>query len=140
MLKRVTYLGFLTCSVLLIGGCSDRRRAEAQFFGTWSRANMDSTADLTFYPDHTFILSGESLGEYTVFDRGKWYLDYNRIFLRRKDRDEGALVIMNISDVTPDELKISHPDWIETYQRIPTKTPEEIESMVGKRVDYTTTP
>ena len=104
MLKPVTYLALLVCSELLFASCSNRHAAEAQFLGTWSRVNnMDSTADLTFFPDHTFISSGESLGEYVVFGTGKWYLDYNRILLREKpmfsapdDSGEERLYIINI--------------------------------------------
>ncbi len=140
MLRPVTHLGLLACSVLLFASCSDRRTAEAQFLGTWSRTNMDSTADLSFYPDHTFILSGESLGTYTIYDRGTWYLDYKRIFLRRINRDENALVILNVSDVTPDQLAISHSDGVETYKRDKSMTPAQIQGMIGKRVEYTTTP
>ncbi len=140
MLRHARTSSFVIACLLLVSGCNQRKAAEAQFLGTWSRANFDSTADLSFYPDHTFILSGESLGEYTVFDRGTWHLDYKRIFLRRKDRDESALVIMNVSDVTSDELKISHADYVETYKREKAMTPEEIQSRVGKRVQYTTTP
>jgi hypothetical protein len=140
MLKPVAYLVLLASSaLLLLEGCSDRRAAEAQFLGTWSRASFDSTADLSFYPDHTFILSGESLGQYTVFDRGTWYLDYKRIFLRRKNRDENALIILNVSDVTGDQLSIAQSDHIETYKREKTKTPDEIAAMDGQRVEYTIT-
>jgi hypothetical protein len=96
--------------------------------------NMDSSFYLTFYADHTFISSGESLGEYIIFDTGKWYLDYKRIFLRRKDADEHALVIMAIADVTPNELKISHKNFIGPYERVKTLTREEIQEMVSKRV------
>jgi hypothetical protein len=140
MLRQFAYASLLVSSVLFVS-CSNRHVAEAQFLGTWSRVNnMDSTADLTFFPDHTFIMSGESLGEYTVFDTGKWYLDYKRIFLRLKDRDEGALVILNIADVTSNELTISHQDWIEVYRRAKTMTRAEIQDMAGKRVEHTTTP
>jgi len=128
------------CGGLLFASCSNREAAEAQFLGTWSRVNnMDSTADLTFFADHTFISSGESMGEYTIYDTGKWYLDYKRIFLRLNNRDEGALIILNISDVTTDELKIALKGWIETYKRVKTLTLEEIQQKVGKRVDYTIT-
>jgi hypothetical protein len=148
MLKPLTYFALLVCAGLLLSGCSNRRAAEAQFLGTWSRVNnMDSTADLTFFPDHTFISSGESLGEYTIFGTGKWYLDYKRILLREKplvsapdDSGEAKLYIINIADVTPDELKISHKDWIERYRRVKTMTRDEIQSMAGKRVEYSTTP
>ena len=140
MLRHARTFSIVIGCLLLTGGCDQRKAAEAQFLGTWSHTNFDSTADLSFYPDHTFILSGESLGEYTVYDSGTWHLDYKRIFLRRKDRDESALVIMNVSDVTPDELKISHSDHVETYKREKTLTPAEIQSMLGKRVDYSTRP
>src|SRR5438477_13136760 len=110
MLKRIGSLALLACEFLLLANCSNRRAAEAQFLGTWTQSNMDSTEDLTFYPDHTFISSGESLGEYTIFSTGKWYLDYKRIFLHLNNRDEHPLVIMNVADVTPEKLKISHKD------------------------------
>jgi hypothetical protein len=141
MLKPLTSaaVGLFGC-VLLFAGCGNRREAEAQFLGTWSRASMDSTTDLTFNSDHTFIQSGESLGEYTVFGSGKWYLDYKKIFIRFDHRDEGALVILYIADVTPEELKITHKDWVETYKRVKTLTREEVQRMAGKRVEYTTTP
>jgi hypothetical protein len=139
MLKRIVYFTFVTGSVLLLAGCSARRAAEAQFLGTWSRTNMDSTADLSFYPDHTFILSGESLSEYTVFDRGTWYLDDKRIFLHRNNRDENALIILNVSDVTADQLSIAHADHVETYKHEKAKSREEIAAMDGHQVDYTIT-
>src|SRR5436305_10162304 len=129
MLRHARASSLVVGCVLLVSGRNDRNAAEAQFLGTWSRTNFGSTADLSFYPDHTFLLSGESLGKYTVFDRGTWHLDYKRILLRRKDRDEGALVIMNVSDVTPDELTIRHADCVETYKRTKTMTPQEIQSM-----------
>jgi hypothetical protein len=135
------------CSALLFAGCGNRHAAEAQFLGTWSRANMDSTADLTFSSDHTFIQSGESLGEYTVFGTGKWYLDYRRILVRYKpvisapdDSGEERLIIINITDVTPDELKISHKDWVEAYRRVRTLTREEIHQKAGRRVEHAVTP
>jgi|GEM_PF-5355716 len=139
MLKPLTCLALLVGGALAFASCSNRRAAEAQFLGTWSRPNMDSTSDLTFNPDHTFISSGISLGEYTVFDTGKWHLDYKRIFIRFDNRDEGALVILNIADVTPDELKISHKDSVETYRRVRTLTREEIQQKIAKHVKYTPT-
>ena len=131
------------CSVfaLLFGGCDQRKTAEAQFVGSWhSSACIDCTFDLTFFPDHTFISSGESLGRYWINGVGKWYLDYKRIFLRRKDADEHALIILKVADVTPDELKISHGDWVETYKRVKTMTREEIQNMAEKPVEYSATP
>jgi hypothetical protein len=138
MLKLLIYLAMLVSGGLLLASCSTRDAAEAQFLGTWSRTSMDSTTDLTFNRDHTFIQSGESLGEYTVFGSGKWYLDYKKIFIRFDHRDEGALVILYIADVTPEELKISHKDWVETYTRVKTLTREEIQQMVGKRAERIT--
>jgi hypothetical protein len=137
MLKPLASIGLL-CGVLLVTSCGNRREAEAQFLGTWRRVNnMDSSFYLTFYPDHTVISSGESLGEYTVFDTGKWYLDYKRIFLRFDNRDENGLLIMNVADVTPQELKISHEDFIEPYERVKTLTREEIQEMASKRAEQT---
>ena len=148
MLKPLTYLAALTWAGLLVASCSDRRAAEAQFLGTWTRVNnMDSTADLTFFRDHTFISSGESVGEYTIFGTGKWYLDYKRILLHMKplisapgDSGEDKLFIINVAEVTPNELKISHKGFIESYKRVKTMTREEIQSMAGNRVEYTTAP
>lgn len=109
-------------------------------YGTWhSSACIDCTFDLTLFPNHTFISSGESMGRYGINDTGTWYADFNRIFLQRRDADEHALVIMKLSDVTGKELKISHSDWVETWTRGKTMTREEIERMVGK-ADYTSTP
>ncbi len=127
--------------VLLMSSCDGRKAAEAQFIGSWhSSACIDCTFDLTFYPDHTFISSGESMGRYWINDTGKWYLDYKRIFLRRKDADEHALLIMNVADVTPGELKISHADWVQTYTRIGAMTREEIQKKTREEVEYTITP
>jgi hypothetical protein len=140
MLKPLTSAtaGLFGC-LLLLASCDNRREAEAQFLGTWRRINnMDSSFYLTFYPNHTFISSGESLGEYTVFDTGKWYLDYKRIFLRFNNRDENGLLIMNVADVTPQELKISHKDFIEPYERVKTLTREKIQEMVSKHTEQMT--
>jgi hypothetical protein len=99
---------------------------------------MDSSENLTFLPDKSFIQSGVSLGEYTIFGTGKWYVDYKRILVRYKplvsapdDSGEERLIIINVADVTSDELKISHKDWVETYRRVKTLTREEIQSMAG---------
>lgn len=130
MLKPVFTLPFVVACLLVTSGCDQRRVAEAQFIGTWhSAACIDCTIDYTFYPDHTFIMSGESLGRYWLNDKGRWLLDYKRILLRLKDREESQLIILNINDVTPDELKISHADGIETLKRIKTLTREDIQRL-----------
>lgn len=132
----------LALSAALIYGYERYYRGPGQeiLYGTWhSSACIDCSFDLTLYPDHTFISSGESLGRYWVNDTGTWYADFNSIFLRRRDADERALVIMKLSDVTDKELKITHGDWVETWTRGKTMTREEIQSMVGK-ADYTSTP
>ncbi len=109
-------------------------------YGTWhGSACIDCTVDLTLYPDHTFISSGESLGQYWINDTGTWYADFNTIFLRRRDADEQALVLMKLVDVTDKELKITHGDWVETWRRGKTMTREQIQNMVGK-ADYTYPP
>ena len=109
-------------------------------YGTWhSSACIDCSFDLTLYPDHTFISSGESLGRYWINDTGTWYADLNSIFLRRRDADERALVIMKLVDVTDKELKITHGDWVETWTRGKTMTREQIQNMVGK-ADFTYPP
>src|ERR1017187_2748817 len=131
MPKLTITLPFVVASLLVMSGCDQRKGAEAQFIGTWqSTSCVDCTNDYTFYPDHTFIMSGESLGRYWLNDTGKWFLDYKRILLRRNNRKEPALVILNIHDVTPDEVKISHADRIGTLKRIKTLTREEIQRMV----------
>ena len=118
-----------------------RGPGQAVLYGTWhSSACIDCTFDLTLYPDHTFISSGESLGRYWIHDTGTWYADFNRIFLSRRDVDEHApLVIMKLAGVTDNELKITNGDWVQTWTRGKTMTREEIQSMVGK-ADYTSTP
>ena len=77
------------------------------------------------------------MATYTVFATGRWFLDHKRILLRIKDREDGELVIMNIADVTPTELKISHADHVETFGRIATKTAAQIHAMAGEQVEYT---
>ena len=142
MLRPISVVTLSLASLFVTAGC-DRQRdaAEAQIIGTWhGAACIDCTVDLTLYPNHTFISSGWSLGKYWVNDTGKWYLDYKRIFLRRKGADEHALVIMTIADVTPEELKIQHDDWVETYRRGKTMTPEEIQREASKPVEHTITP
>ena len=102
-------------------------------YGTWHSSNcIDCTFDLTLYPDHTFISSGESMGRYWINDKGTWYADFNRIFLRRRDADEHALAIMKLADITEDKLKIAVDDGTMTYSRIKTMTREEIQSMADR--------
>jgi hypothetical protein len=102
-------------------------------YGTWhSGACIDCTMDLTFFPNHTFISSGESMGRYWVDDTGTWYVDFNRILLRRRDVDEHPLVVLKLADVTDTELKIAYGDRIMTYTRDKTMTREEIYRMADK--------
>ena len=138
MIKPLRYLAVLACCFAY--GC-DRSGADRQIVGSWTAPNFDSVSQFNFYADHTFILSGESLGEHVIFDKGTWMFDAKRILVRVKDRDEGKLVILNVVDLTQDELKIRHSDtWVETLKRVKTQTPEEIQTLVGKRVEYTITP
>jgi hypothetical protein len=132
----------LTLSAALIYGYERYYRGpgEEVLYGTWQGEGcIDCTQDLTLYPDHTFISSGESLGQYTIYDTGTWYADFNTIFLRRRNADEGALVLMKLSDVTEKELKIARNDRVETWTRGKTLTREQIQSMVGK-TDFTYPP
>jgi hypothetical protein len=117
-----------------------RGPGEEVLYGTWQGEGcIDCTQDLTLYPDHTFISSGESLGQYTIYDTGTWYVDFNTIFLRRRNADEGALVLMKLSDVKEKELKIARNDRVETWTRGKTLTREQLQSMVGK-TDFTYPP
>ena len=117
-----------------------RGPGEEVLYGTWQGSGcIDCSQELTLYPDHTFISSGESLGQYTIYDTGTWYADLNTIFLRRRNADEGALVLMKLADVTDKELKIARNDRVETWTRGKTLTREQIQSMVGK-TDFTYPP
>ena len=130
-------------SAALIYGFEHYYRGPGQevLYGTWHGSGcLDCSNELTLYPDHTFISSGESLGQYTIYDTGTWYADFNTIFLRRRAADEyPPLVLMKLSDVTEKELKIARGDRVETWTRGKTLTREQIQNMVGKS-DFTYPP
>jgi hypothetical protein len=104
-------------------------------YGTWHSANcIDCTFDLTFFPDHTFISSGEGMGRYWIDNTGKWYADFNRILLfpDRRDVDEPALGVIKLAGVADNELKVDFAKGIMIYERRKTMTREEIQSLVDK--------
>ena len=97
--------------------------------GTWhNHDGMDSSEDLTLYPDHTFISSGEGMGRYSIDLTGKWYADFNRILLfpDRRDVDEPSFGVLRLAGVTDKELKITDGKRIATYVRRKTMTREEL--------------
>ena len=110
--------------------------------GTWHNGDcLDCSFDLTLYPDHTFISSGEGMGRYWINYTGKWYADFNRIFLfpDRRDVDDPALAVLRLAGVTDTELKTTDGKGIMTYRRAKTMTRQEIQSLADK-ADYTYTP
>jgi hypothetical protein len=104
-------------------------------YGSWHNSDgMDYTIDLTLYPDHTFIFSGEGMGRYHIDGNGKWYADFNRIifFPDRYDVDQPALGAWRLAGVTDNELKITDGKWVSLFRRIKTMTREEIQSLADK--------
>ncbi len=103
-------------------------------YGTWHNGDcLDCTSDLTLYPDHTFISSGFGMGRYWINDSGKWYADFNRIFLfGERDFDKPAFAVLRLAGVTDRELQITDGKGFMTYVRQKTMTREEIGSMVAK--------
>jgi hypothetical protein len=103
-------------------------------YGTWHFSDcLDCTIDLTLYPDHTFIASSEGMGRYWIDDTGKWYADFNRIFLfGERDIDKPPFAVLKLAGVTDLKLKIASGDGIMTYTRSKMLTREEIQSMVAK--------
>jgi hypothetical protein len=128
MLRPSTTSAFVVACLLVVSGCDQRKTAEAQFIGTWhGTACIDCTFDFTFYPDHTWVDSGDGIGGYMVTERGRWFLDYKRILIRRDAEREPPLLILNVDDVTPNELKVrDSAGTMMILTRIKTLTREDI--------------